>query len=161
MSVGVLRERHWDNDGDRINILMKCNLDREDYVNLCSPFILPYAWISGRDSCLVGVSCHIPNSGLTYDSFHVSIMFKFKWNLNWGIFKSLKKTSKNNQHLNLIKWVQENVLAILQQYWPEVKCKPIFLEWLKYLFWAFWIKSMTYLSWIYFYYIRNKAQTFL
>ena len=36
-------------------------LDREDYVSLHSPFILPYAWIPGRDSCLVGVSCHIPS----------------------------------------------------------------------------------------------------
>ena len=37
-------------------------LDREDYVSLRSPFILPYAWIPGRDFCLVGVSCHIPSS---------------------------------------------------------------------------------------------------
>ena len=36
-------------------------LDREDCVSLHFPFILPYAWISGRDSCLVGVSCHIPS----------------------------------------------------------------------------------------------------
>ena len=40
---------------------LKCHLDREDYVSLRFPFILPYAWISGRDSCLVGVSCPIPS----------------------------------------------------------------------------------------------------
>ena len=49
------RQRWWLNQR-----LMKCNLDREDYVSLRFPFILPYAWISGRDFCLVGVSCHIP-----------------------------------------------------------------------------------------------------
>ena len=47
---------------------LKCHLHREDYVSLWSPFILPYAWISGRDSCLVGVSCHIPSSDLLWVS---------------------------------------------------------------------------------------------
>ena len=75
--AGVLRARLQDNDGDRINVPMKCNLDREDYTSLCFPFVLPYTWISGRDSCLVGVSCHIPSSGLTYACFHLCIMFKF------------------------------------------------------------------------------------
>ena len=43
-------------------------LDHED-CNSSSPlFLLPYAWISGRDSCLVGVSCHIPSSGLLWAS---------------------------------------------------------------------------------------------
>ena len=32
-----------DNDGDRINVHLKCHLDREGYLSLCSPFILPYA----------------------------------------------------------------------------------------------------------------------
>ena len=54
------RQRWW-----RINVLTKCNLNREDCVSLRFPFTLPYAWISGRDSCLVGVSCHIPSSGMT------------------------------------------------------------------------------------------------
>ena len=30
-------------DGDRINVHLKCNLDREDYTSLRFPFILPYA----------------------------------------------------------------------------------------------------------------------
>ena len=94
MLDGVLRARRRDKDEDQINALRKCTLDRENYTSLCSPFTLPYAWISGRDFCLVGVSCHIPNSSLTYASFHVSIVFKFKWNLNWGIFKSLRKPLK-------------------------------------------------------------------
>ena len=29
-------------DGDRFNVLMKCHLDREYYISLHSPFILPY-----------------------------------------------------------------------------------------------------------------------
>ena len=41
--VGVLKARLQDNDGDRINVPMKCNLDREDYTSLRFPFILPYA----------------------------------------------------------------------------------------------------------------------
>ena len=48
-------------DDDRIKVLMKCNLDREDCASLHSPFTLAYAWISRRDFCLVGVSCHIPS----------------------------------------------------------------------------------------------------
>ena len=64
MLDGLLGERRRDKDGDWINNPKRCNLDREDYVSLCSPFILPYTWISGRDSCLVGVSCHSPSSGL-------------------------------------------------------------------------------------------------
>ena len=62
MLVGVLGTRHWDKDGDWMNVLMNCNLDREDCVSCVPPFMLPSAWISGRDSCLVGVSCHIPSS---------------------------------------------------------------------------------------------------
>ena len=61
MLAGFLRARLQDNDGDRINVPMKCNLDREDCTSLRFPFILLYAWISRRDSCLVGVSCHIPS----------------------------------------------------------------------------------------------------
>ena len=57
----VLRARRQDKDGVQINVHLKCNLDREECASLRSPFTLPYAWISRRDSCLVGVSCHIPS----------------------------------------------------------------------------------------------------
>ena len=57
----VLRARRQDKDGVQINASMKCNLDREDCTSLRFPFTFPYAWISRRDSCLVGVSCHIPS----------------------------------------------------------------------------------------------------
>ena len=43
MLVGVLGARHLDNDRDRIDVIMKCHLDHEDYVSLRSPSILPYA----------------------------------------------------------------------------------------------------------------------
>ena len=45
-----------------INNLLRCNLDHEDCVSFVSP-LSSYltSWISGRDSCLVGVSCHIPS----------------------------------------------------------------------------------------------------
>ena len=42
MLDGVLGAIRRDKDGDLINAFMKCNLDREDYVSLYSPFILPY-----------------------------------------------------------------------------------------------------------------------
>ena len=64
MLDGVLKARRRDKDEDQINTLMKCTLDREYYTSLRFPFVLPYPWISGRESCLVGVSCHIPSSGL-------------------------------------------------------------------------------------------------
>ena len=86
MLAGFLRARLRDNDGDRINVHSKCNLDREDYTSLRFPFILPYAWISRRDSCLVGVSCHIP-------SFWCCLVFASclnSWNLNWGILEASK-----------------------------------------------------------------------
>ena len=46
-----------------INVLTKCNLDREDCVGFVSP-LSSYitSWISGWDSCFVGVSCHNPSS---------------------------------------------------------------------------------------------------
>ena len=38
------------------------HLDREDCVSFVSPlFSYLTSWISGRDSCLVGVSCHSPS----------------------------------------------------------------------------------------------------
>ena len=45
----------------QINKVMRCNLDREDCVGLVPP-LSSYltSWILGRDSCLVGVSCHSP-----------------------------------------------------------------------------------------------------
>ena len=39
MLVGVLGARQRDNDGDRINNLMRCNLDHEDCVKPCFPFV--------------------------------------------------------------------------------------------------------------------------
>ena len=61
MLVGVPGARLRDNEGDQINIPMECTLDREDCVGLVS-LLSSYltSWISGRDSCLVGVSCHSP-----------------------------------------------------------------------------------------------------
>ena len=41
MLARVLRARLRDNDGDRINVLMKGNLDREDCVRLGSPSSYP------------------------------------------------------------------------------------------------------------------------
>ena len=38
--AGVLKTRHQDNDGEWINVQLKCTLDREDYTSLRFPFIL-------------------------------------------------------------------------------------------------------------------------
>ena len=38
----VLKARCRDKDDDRINVLMKCNLDREDCVSLCPSVFLPH-----------------------------------------------------------------------------------------------------------------------
>ena len=43
MIVGLLRARLRENDGEQINVQLKCNLDREDCTSLRSPFTLPYA----------------------------------------------------------------------------------------------------------------------
>ena len=83
MLVGVPGARHRDNDGDRINVHSKCNLDHEDCVSLRSPSILPYAWISGRDSCLVGVSCHVPASPRIRVLHHVYFPSE-TWNGDWS-----------------------------------------------------------------------------
>ena len=75
-------------------------------------------------------------------------------------FSKPQKPSKNNQHLELIKRVQENVHVILWKYWHEVKFKPIFLESQKFIL-GLWFKSIIYLGWNYFCYIRNNVQIFL
>ena len=41
MLAGVLRAKRQDKDGVQINVHLKCNLDREDYTSLRSPFTLP------------------------------------------------------------------------------------------------------------------------
>ena len=75
--AGVLRARRQDKDGVQINVHLKCTLDHEDYTSLRFPFTLPYAWISGRDFCLVGVSCHSPRICLSLVALrHSCIMFK-------------------------------------------------------------------------------------
>ena len=51
MLVGVLRERLRDNDGDQINALMKCTLDREDYTSCVSPSLYPT--LESRDEIFV------------------------------------------------------------------------------------------------------------
>ena len=79
MLAGVLRASRRDKDGDWINVHLKCTLDREDYVSWRFPFVLPYAWISGRDSCLVGVSCHILASPCIRVLHHVYLSSEI-WN---------------------------------------------------------------------------------
>ena len=49
---GVLRARHRDKDGDRVNVPMKCNLDREDHVSPCSLCLLT-SRLESRDEILV------------------------------------------------------------------------------------------------------------
>ena len=90
MLDAVLRARRRDKDGDWINTFMKCNLDREVCVSFVSP-LSSYltSWISGRDSCLVGVSCHSPRIWLQIVALHPCIMFKFK-KVELRKFQSLK-----------------------------------------------------------------------
>ena len=49
---GVLRARYRDKDGDRVNVPMKCNLDHEDRVSLCSLCLLT-SRLESRDEILV------------------------------------------------------------------------------------------------------------
>ena len=51
MLTGFLRAGLQDNDGDRINALTKCNLDREDYTSCIFPS--PYPTLESRDEILV------------------------------------------------------------------------------------------------------------
>ena len=115
MLVGVLRARRQDKDGVQITVHLKCTLDREDCTSLRFPFILPYAWISRRDSCLVGVSCHIPSFWhCTSTSLWWCIMFTFteSWNgdcpnpsilrihqVHLKYFQSIQVAFKNVHHL--------------------------------------------------------------
>ena len=104
MLAGFLRARRQDKDGVQLNVHLKCSLDREDCTSLRFPFILPYAWISRRDFCLVGVSCHIPSSGLIYACFHVCIMSIFsKLELrNFGSLKNLNKRGAKTLEISFI-----------------------------------------------------------
>ena len=51
MIVGVLKARLRDNDGDQINTLMECTLDREDYVSWRFPS--SYLTLESRDEIFV------------------------------------------------------------------------------------------------------------
>ena len=105
MLAGFLRARRQDKDGVQINVHLKCNLDREDCTSLRFPFILPYAWISRRDSCLVGVSCHIPSfrhcSRLASCVHHVYIFLKLELR-NIGSLKTLNKRGAKTLEISFI-----------------------------------------------------------
>ena len=51
MLVGVLRARLRENDGEQINVQLKCNLDREDYTSCV--YLSPYPTLESRDEILV------------------------------------------------------------------------------------------------------------
>ena len=95
------------------------------------------SWISGRDSCLVGVSCHSPRSALAWFFLHPCIMSKFLSNLNWGIGEPQKSFLKMINIKNCFKCFQGNVPFQLWKILARIKFKPIFLEVQKYLSWAF------------------------
>ena len=101
MLAGFLRARRQGKDGVQINVHLKCNLDREDCTSLRFPFILPYAWISGRDSCLVGVSCHSPSLGLAClcISLHASCL-NFYETLKWGLINPSSKWNSTRVQIN-------------------------------------------------------------
>ena len=84
----------------------------------CVP-LSPYltTWISGRDSCLVGVSCHYPR----IPEWNSCICTHASWpkflKVELRFVETLRNQFKNNQHLILIKWVQGNVPVTLRKYW--------------------------------------------
>ena len=62
------------------------------------PFTLPYTWISGRNSCLVGVSCHSPSSALAWLCLFIMpscLNSKESW---IEVVETLRNQLKNNQH---------------------------------------------------------------
>ena len=68
--------------------LREGQLDHEDRVSFVSPLSFSLtSWISGRDSCLVGVSCHSPRIWLQIVAQASIIMSKFLWKLKWGLLK--------------------------------------------------------------------------
>ena len=106
MLVGVLKARHRDKDGDRVNVPMQCNLDHEDRVS-CAP-LSSYltSWISGRDSCLVGVSCHSPSSVLVilFDP-HVASCLNSK-EFKMGMTNPSTRTKSNRVNHKYFQWTQ-------------------------------------------------------
>ena len=95
--------------------------DHEDRVSFMTP-LSSYltSWISRRDSCLVGVSCHSPSSAPVVLAWSCCIMFKFYWTLNWGKWKPQKSFTKMINIKNCSKWAQQNVPANLWKYWQEL-----------------------------------------
>ena len=78
MLVGVLRARHRDNDGDRINVLIKCNLEREDCVS-CVPLYLTLRLNLGTRFLFSGGELSHPQFRPCLSLlYHPCIMFKFK-----------------------------------------------------------------------------------
>ena len=66
-SVVIMLDEDPESKDDKINLKQWVNIFDEGIGSrrlcwlLCPLFLLPNAWISGRDSCLVGASCHIPS----------------------------------------------------------------------------------------------------
>ena len=80
--------------GEMNRHLREGQLDHEDCVSFASP-LSSYlmSWISGRDSCLVGVSYHSPSLDLVYlcISIHASCLnFMKLWNGGWSNPSTLK-----------------------------------------------------------------------
>ena len=63
-------------------------LDCEDHVSFVSP-LSSYltSWISGRDFCLVGVSCHSPRILFVNSCIFIQASYLNFWNMNWGLLK--------------------------------------------------------------------------
>ena len=83
-------------------------MDREDCDSVVSPLPLSdYAWISGRDSCLVGVSCHSPS--LPCLPLHFMHAFKLHWIWKWKWSSQMSwNWQKGNKNITL-KGNQKNV----------------------------------------------------
>ena len=66
-------------------------LDREDRVSFMSP-LSSYltSWISGRDFCLVGVSCHSPRILFVNSCIFIQASYLNFWNMSWGLLEASK-----------------------------------------------------------------------
>ena len=117
--------------GEMNQHLREGQLDHEDRVSFVSPLSTYLtSWISGRDSCLVGVSCHSPRNLLVISGIASMHHFRFQLILKWGcwnpstkciqlgsinnifnepkcplekfmIFVKVKTSAKNDEHISM------------------------------------------------------------
>ena len=119
----VLKARRQDQCDAIYRYLREGQFDRED----CDSFVTPLSsyftsWISGRDSCSVGVSCHSPRN-LVISGIASMHHFQHLLILKWGQINPSSKWNTTRVKLNLFH-LPKMAFRKVHQFWNGWKLLP-------------------------------------